>query len=71
MYMEAALGIFLYSYPYFKLAKLLCLPYYCLCLLFNYIEEGRLVLPGIEDGGWERELVGDLGERWHNVCTSE
>jgi hypothetical protein len=40
--MEAMLGISLYSCPYVKLAKTLCLSYYCLCLLFNKIgEEGR------------------------------
>jgi hypothetical protein len=42
MCMEAMLGISLYSYPYLKLVKPLCLSYYCLCLLFNKIgEEGR------------------------------
>jgi hypothetical protein len=42
MGMEAMLGISLYSYPYLKLAKMLCLSYYCLCLLINKIgEEGR------------------------------
>jgi hypothetical protein len=46
---EAMLGISLYSYHYFKLAKMLCLSYY----LFNKIEEG-----GWEEGegagaGWE------------------
>jgi hypothetical protein len=40
--MEAMLGISLYSYPDLKLAKMLCLSCYCLCLLFNKIgEEGR------------------------------
>jgi hypothetical protein len=40
--MEAMLGISLYSYPYLKLAKTLCLSYYLLCFLFNKIgEEGR------------------------------
>jgi hypothetical protein len=40
--METMLGISLYSYPYFKLAKTLCLSYYLLCFLFNKIEqEGR------------------------------
>jgi hypothetical protein len=34
------LGIFLYSYLYLKLAKMLCLSYYRLCLLFNKIGEG-------------------------------
>jgi hypothetical protein len=42
MCMEAMLGISLYSYPYLKPGKMLCLFYYCLCLLFNKIgEEGR------------------------------
>jgi hypothetical protein len=41
MYMETMLGISLYSYPYVKLAKPLYLSYYCLCLLFNKIREGR------------------------------
>jgi hypothetical protein len=41
--MGAMLGISLYSYPYLKLAKMLCLSY-CLCLLFSKIgEEGRTV----------------------------
>jgi hypothetical protein len=40
--MEAMLGISLYSYLYLKLAKMLRLSYYCLCLLFNKMgEEGR------------------------------
>jgi hypothetical protein len=40
--MEARLGISLYSYPYLKLAKRLCLSYYLLGFLFNKIgEEGR------------------------------
>jgi hypothetical protein len=34
MYMEAMLGISLYSYLYLKLAKMLCLSYYFLCFLF-------------------------------------
>jgi hypothetical protein len=53
LYMEAMLGISLYSYPYFKLAKMLCLSYYCyVCLLFNKIvKEGRTGFPGSVDGG--------------------
>jgi hypothetical protein len=36
------LAISLYSCPYLKLAKALCLSYYLLCFLFNKIgEEGR------------------------------
>jgi hypothetical protein len=41
MYMEAMIGISLYSYLNLKLAKMLCLSYYLLCFLFNKIEEGR------------------------------
>jgi hypothetical protein len=42
-YMEATLGISLYSYLYLKLAKTLCLSYYLLYFLFNKIgEEGRI-----------------------------
>jgi hypothetical protein len=42
MCMEAMLGMSLYSYLYLKLAKIVHLSYYCLCLLFNKIgEEGR------------------------------
>jgi hypothetical protein len=42
MYTEVMLGISLYSYPYLKLAKALCLSYYRLRFLFNKIgEEGR------------------------------
>jgi hypothetical protein len=37
--MAAKLGISLQSYPYLKLAKMLCLSYYCLCLLFIKIGE--------------------------------
>jgi hypothetical protein len=37
--MEAMIGICLYSYLYLKLAKILCLPYYLLCFLFNKIGE--------------------------------
>jgi hypothetical protein len=38
-YMEAILGISLYSYLYLKLAKTLCLSYYLLCFLFSKIGE--------------------------------
>jgi hypothetical protein len=38
-YMEATLGISLYSYLYLKLSKTLCLSYYLLCFLFNKIGE--------------------------------
>jgi hypothetical protein len=49
--MATMLGISLYSYPYLKLAKTLCLSYYCLCLLLNKIgEEGRT-----GSGRWEGE----------------
>jgi hypothetical protein len=38
-WMEAMLGISLYSYLYLKLAKMICLSYYLLCFLFNKIRE--------------------------------
>jgi hypothetical protein len=68
MCMEAMLGITLYSYPYLKLAKALCLSYYCLCLLFNKIEEeGRTGSDWKQGGGEEREQVGDgAGARGRN-----
>jgi hypothetical protein len=41
--MEAMLGMPLYSYSYFRLAKPLCLSYHFLYLLFNKTgEEGRI-----------------------------
>jgi hypothetical protein len=52
--MEATIGISLYSYPYLKLAKVLCLSYYCLCLLFKKTgEEGRTG-SAKKQGGWGR-----------------
>jgi hypothetical protein len=62
--MEAMLGISLYSYPYRKLAKTLCLSYYYLCLLFSKIgEEGRTGLAW-KQGRWggEGEGRGQWGE---------
>jgi hypothetical protein len=56
MCMEAMLGISLYSYLYLKLAKMLYLSYYCLCLLFNKIrEEGRTVSAWKRGRGCGRE----------------
>jgi hypothetical protein len=69
--MEAMLRISLYSYPSFKLATMLCLSNYCLCLLFNKIgEEGRT------GSAWKQEGWG-RGKRWaageevgpNNICT--
>jgi hypothetical protein len=47
-----------------QLAKILCLPYYCLCLLFNKIrDKAEQVLPGSkgegEEGG-DREQRGEI-----------
>jgi hypothetical protein len=62
--MEATLGIFLYSYLYLKLAKMLCFCHYLLCFPFNKIreQEGRTV------STWK--LVGEVegGGRWHKQC---
>jgi hypothetical protein len=64
MCMEAMLGISLYSYPYLKLAKMLYLSYYCLCLLFNKIgEEAEQVLPGSKGCGGNREGLGERGKK--------
>jgi hypothetical protein len=66
--MEAMLEISLYSYPDLKLAKTLCLSYYCLCLLFNKIgEEDRT---GGRTGREKREGAGSRNGP-NNVCTYE
>jgi hypothetical protein len=59
--MEAMLGISLYSYLYLKLAKMLYLFYYLLCLLFQ-------VMPGSWGCEGEREELGGRGERWPKQC---
>jgi hypothetical protein len=68
MCMEAMLGISLCSYTYLKLAKMLCLSYYCSYLLFNKLEKrAEQVLPGSEGvAGEGREKNGS-----NNVCTCE
>jgi hypothetical protein len=54
--MEAVLGISLYRYLYLKLAKMLCLSYYLLCLIFNKIrEEGRTGSAWKQGGGGNGE----------------
>jgi hypothetical protein len=66
MFMEAMLGMSLYSYPYVKLANTLCVSYYCLRLLFNKIGEkgrtssawkpvGQGEKEGVQEGGGGRE----------------
>jgi hypothetical protein len=69
---EETVGISVYNYPYLKQAKTLCLSYYCLCLLFNKIEEkGRT---GSSRGwgearGWgEVRGAGGQGKKWHKQC---
>jgi hypothetical protein len=71
--MEAMLGISLYNYPYLRLAKTLCLSYYCLCLLFNKIgEECRTVLPVSKGVGGRGRWQGAGGRNGpNNVCTYE
>jgi hypothetical protein len=57
------LGLSLDSCPYLKLAKMLCLSYYCLCLLFNKV--------GGKSKGWgEREGAGGRNDP-NNVHTYE
>jgi hypothetical protein len=60
--MEAMLGISLYSYPYFKLAKMLCLSY-CLCLFFNKIGEKGRTGSAWKEGGWGLEGRGGREEK--------
>jgi hypothetical protein len=71
--MEATLGISLYSYPYLKLAKTLCLSCYFLCFLFNKIgDEGRTG-SSWKQGEWMRRWGWEAGGRDgpNNVYTYE
>jgi hypothetical protein len=54
MFMEAMLGVSLYSYLYLKLAKMLCLSYY---LFFNKINVKL----------WNRICL-EVGGRWLKQC---
>jgi hypothetical protein len=59
--LEAMLGISLYSYLYFKLARTLCLSYYLLCLLFNKMGEeergkGFVWKQGGGRGKWHKNI---------------
>jgi hypothetical protein len=54
--MEAMLGISLDFYCYLKLAKMLCLSYYCFSS--TKLEKAEQVLPGSE-GRWAREGGGE------------
>jgi hypothetical protein len=55
MFMEAMLGISLYSYLYLKLAKLLCLSYYCYVFSSTKLEKrAGQVLPGSKGVGGRR-----------------
>jgi hypothetical protein len=64
MCMEAMLGISLYSYLYLKLAKMLYLSYYLLCVLFNKIgeQEGRTGSTQKQGWGWGGQ------EMWPKPC---
>jgi hypothetical protein len=70
MRIEAMPGISLYSYPYLKLAKTLCLSYYCYVFSPTKLEKrAEKVLPGSEGGLGGREEVGS--DDPNNVCTYE
>jgi hypothetical protein len=74
MHTETMLGISLYSYPYLKLAKMLYLSYYCLCLLFNKIGEEDRTGSAWMQGEWGDGKRGvEVGGRNgpNNVCTYE
>jgi hypothetical protein len=64
--MEAMLGISLYSCPYLKLAKMLHLLYYCLCLLFNKIREECRTGSSWKWGRWEKRLPKQCMHIWIN-----
>jgi hypothetical protein len=64
--MEAMIGMSLFSYPYLKLAKTLCLSYYCLCLLFNQTGEKGRTGSAWKRGEWQKGRDGP-----NNVCTYE
>jgi hypothetical protein len=66
--MEAILGFSLYSYPYVKLAKILCLSYYCLYLLFNKIGEEDRTGSAWKRGGSEKREREGHGKRWPKQC---
>jgi hypothetical protein len=52
-----------------QLAKMLCLSYYCLCLLFNKIgEKSRTGSAWKQGGSGEREGAGGRGEKWPKQC---
>jgi hypothetical protein len=51
MCMEAMLVLSLYSSLYLKLAKMLCLSYYLLCLPSTKLKKAEQVLPGSEGVG--------------------
>jgi hypothetical protein len=66
--MEPMLGISLYSYPYLKLAKTLCL---IIAYVFSSIKlekRAEQVLPGSKVGRREREGAGGQGEKWSKQC---
>jgi hypothetical protein len=71
MSMEAMLGISLYSYPYLKLAKTLCVSYYCLCPLFNKIGEEGKTGHSWKPGGGGRGLGAGGRDGQNNVYTYE
>jgi hypothetical protein len=66
--MEAMLGIFLYNYPYLKLAKTLCLSHYCLCFLFNKIGEESRTDSAWKLRGWREKNGGGRGEKCPKQC---
>jgi hypothetical protein len=65
--MEAMLGISVYSFPYLKLGKTLCLSYHCSCLLFNQIGEVSRIGSAWKQGEWggegrSRGCGGEMGQ---------
>jgi hypothetical protein len=63
MCMEAILGISLHSYPYLKLAKMLCLIITYVLSSTKLEKRAEQALPGSEGGVGERKGAGVRGER--------
>jgi hypothetical protein len=66
MCMEAMLGIFLCSYLYLKLAKMLS--YYLLRFLFNKIRKEGRTGSAWKPGVWGRGVWKAVGDRWSKQC---
>jgi hypothetical protein len=69
LYMEAILGISLYSYLYLTYQKRFVFLIIAYVFSSTKLEiRAEQVLPGSEGSGKEREVAGDKGEKWPKQC---